>query len=161
VIEKHNSDLVVLRDQMSSSQATSSAEVTNQLQELRMLVQGISFKEVLDKLKELGISVTDIRGLIVEESKSSGSSYAALHQVQYGFYQLMPAKAFSRSSAPRPINSSSYLRMTRLMQAGKTLSFPCSTVTTPKSVMSMTGFKALLPVSRMISRSVIPLYRRY
>jgi hypothetical protein len=71
---------------LSSDRATSSAEVTNKLQELRTLVQGISFKEVLDQLRELGISVTDIRGLVVEESKSSGTSYAALHKVQYSFY---------------------------------------------------------------------------
>ena len=86
MIEKHNSDLVVLRDQMSTDHATSSTEVTNRLQELRTLVQGISFKEVLDQLKELGVSVTDIRGLVVEGSKSNGTSYATLHQVQCSFY---------------------------------------------------------------------------
>jgi len=71
---------------MSTDHATSSTTVTNQLQELRTLVQGISFKEVLDQLKELGVSVTDIRGLVVEESKSSGTSYATLNQVQCSFH---------------------------------------------------------------------------
>lgn len=74
---------------MLTNHAAISTEVTSRLHELTTLVQGTPFTEVLNQLKELGISVTDVRGLIVEENKSNGTSYATLsemHKVEYSFY---------------------------------------------------------------------------
>ncbi|KIM28602.1 hypothetical protein M408DRAFT_23648, partial [Serendipita vermifera MAFF 305830] len=82
LIEKQSTDLLAVREQISTSQSTSSTEVTNQLNELTTLVQRISFAEVLQHLHELGVSVTDVRGLIVDESKSSMTTSASLTEVQ-------------------------------------------------------------------------------
>ena len=71
-----------MREQISTSQTSSSTEITSQLSELTALVRGISFAEVLDHLRELGVSFTDIRALISEESKSNTNTSASLVEIQ-------------------------------------------------------------------------------
>lgn len=65
---------MAVKDQVSSSQTTSSTEVAKQLGEITTLVQSISFAEVLEHLRELGVSVTDVRGLIVKSKSDTSTS---------------------------------------------------------------------------------------
>jgi len=82
LIERQNTDISNLQSHLSKAQAAGLFDIKNQIEDLRGVVLDTTLAEVLESLRALGISVTEIRSLIAEESKTSSSSATALSSVE-------------------------------------------------------------------------------
>lgn len=68
--------MLSVKDQVSNSQTVISTGVTEQFGELTALVQSISFTEILERLEELGGSITNVQALVVDSKSDTTTSNA-------------------------------------------------------------------------------------
>lgn len=71
-----------MESHLSKAQSAGVFDIRNQIEDLRGVVLDTTLVEVLDSLRQLGASVTDLRGLITEENKTLSSSTTALSSLE-------------------------------------------------------------------------------